>query len=146
MNYNVMPPSFDDLPAATEGGNTCAGRVVSTAGAQVIILLESGSADAVQMGLLVTMRTPHATVYGLIEALSKPMPINSRVAEELMLAEIGLLGEVPHNPGPRTARFLRGVSNLPSLDTPVYLADHAATELVYAFPGRPTVTVGAVAM
>jgi hypothetical protein len=73
------------------------------------------------------------------------MPVQPRPVEELMLAEISLLGEAAHDARNGVARFRRGVSNLPSLDTPVYMADHTATELVYAFPGRQTVTVGAVA-
>ena len=145
MNHIATRQPARDPSAATEGGAVCAGRVVSTAGAQVIVLLDGDSVGAVCIGYPVTMRAPHATVYGVIEALSKPMPVQAGAAQELILAEIGLLGEVRHAAGNGAAQFRRGVSNLPSLDTPVYLADHAATELVYAFPGRPTITVGAVA-
>jgi Helicase HerA, central domain len=141
MNGTLAVQFADDPPAAT----VSAGRLVSIAGAHVIALLDGDSAGAAQMGCLVTMGSPHATVYGVIDALSKPLPVHERAAEELMLAEIGLLGEVPHKQANGTARFRRGVSNLPSLDTPVHLADQAATDLVYAFPGRPTITVGAVA-
>jgi DNA helicase HerA-like ATPase len=145
MNSIVTHPSARDQLAVRTDHNAYAGRVVSTAGAEVIILLDGDNAGAVQMGYLVTMCTPHAIVYGVIEALSKPMPVQPCPVEELMLAEISLLGEAAHDAGNGAARFRRGVSNLPSLDTPVYLADHAVTELVYAFPGRLTITAGVVA-
>jgi DNA helicase HerA-like ATPase len=145
MNAVVTRLSVRDVPAATPDDTGCAGRVVSTAGAQVVVLLDGNSASAVRMGYLVTMRTLHATVYGVVVALSKPMPVHAGEPAELMLAEIGLLGQAPDAAKNGAARFLRGVSDLPSLDTRVYLADHLATEIVYAFPGRPTITVGTVA-
>jgi uncharacterized protein len=145
MSHTIKRPSAYDESAETQGMTVRAGRVVSIAGAQVIVLLDGDSVGAMQLGYLVTMRSPHAIIYGVIEGLSKPMPAQVSAAEELMLGEIGLLGEVPDATENGAGQFRRGVSNMPSLDTVVYLAGHEATEIVYAFPGRPTVTVGTVA-
>ncbi len=100
-----------------------AGRVVSTAGAQIIVLLEGETCplDGVQMGSLVTVRSPHGTVYGIIEGLSTPMPMPPGEAE-LKMAEIGLLGEMTDDVTGGHGGFRRGVTRLPSLDASVYLA------------------------
>jgi DNA helicase HerA-like ATPase len=140
----------DDMQAsatdATARSGVRAGRVVSTAGSQVIILLDQDacSRGAVEMGSLVTLRGPHATVYGLIEALSTPMPLRLEKGEEMKLAEIGLLGEVPDESAAGAVAFRRGVSKLPSLDAVVTIADQADTAIVYAMPDRHAVRIGSV--
>ncbi|MBV9784489.1 MAG: ATP-binding protein [Acidisphaera sp.] len=123
-----------------------AGRVVSTAGSQIVILLENQDIilERVEMGALVCARGPHALVYGIIEGLSTPMPVTSGEGPELKIAEIGLLGEVPDS-GPGIAgAFRRGVSRLPSLDTTVHLADHEDTEVIFALPNRQSICIGSV--
>ncbi len=51
------------------------GRVVSTAGSQIVVLLDGdvGDPNVVQMGSLVSVCSPHANVYGIIAGLSTPM-------------------------------------------------------------------------
>jgi len=127
------------------------GRVVSTAGSQIIMLLdgERGErADAalasVEMGCLVSVRSPHATVYGIVEGLSTPMPLQLVEGRELKVAEIGLLGEVPDAPHAGPRNFRRGVSQLPSLDAVVHLASAEDTAVVYALDDRASVSVGSV--
>ncbi|WP_158747330.1 ATP-binding protein [Acidisphaera sp. L21] len=128
------------------GDGVRAGRVVSTAGAQLIVLLEreACSLAGVQMGSLVTVRSPHGTVYGVIEGLSTPMPLQPGEGEELKMAEIGLLGEVRDRAAGGNGIFRRGVSRLPSLDAIVYLADQAEAAIVYALPNRQAVSIGHV--
>jgi len=133
-----------------------AGRVVSTAGSQVIMLLDQNVSglDVVQMSGLVRMKSPHATVYGIIEGLSTPMPIQpgadgtAKEGPELKLAEIGLLGEVPDDSSGlapnRGGSFRRGVSKLPSLDATVYLATADDTAAVYALHKSQAVSIGSV--
>jgi DNA helicase HerA-like ATPase len=121
-----------------------AGRVVSTAGSQIIVLLDDDvfSADGIQMGSLVTVRSPYATVYGIVEGLSTPMPLKGEDKRELKMAEVGLLGEVPDpTPGSRGG-FRRGVTKLPSLDAIVHVAEQQDAEVVYALPGRRSVVIG----
>ena len=133
------------MPPARQAG-LCAGRVVSTAGSQVIILLDRdvSGLEAVQMGALVSVRSPHATVYGIIEGLSTPMPMQPVDGRELQVAEIGLLGEVPDADDGGTGSFRRGVSKLPSLDALVYLASGADTAAVYAMEKRRAVSIGSI--
>lgn len=127
-----------------------AGRVVSTSGTQVIILLDRNPSHSnnIQMGCLVRLRSLHANVFGIIEGLSIPAPIEADDATELKIAEIGLLGEVADPPDSRPADFQpifrRGVSKLPSLGAKVYLATQEETEIVYALARRRTVSIGSV--
>ena len=123
-----------------------AGRVVSTTGTQVMILLDqdAGALHPVQMGSLVSVRSPHATVYGTIEGLCTPTPGHTADGTELKIAEVGLIGEVPDAGPDRRVRFRRGVSKLPSLDTIVYLAGHEATAMVYALNKPGAVSIGSV--
>lgn len=123
-----------------------AGRVVSTAGSQIIALLADNAGDqaGIQMGSLVSVRSPHATVYGMINGLSTPMPRPPGEGPELKIAEISLLGEVADSAVGGNGHFRRGVSKTPSLDARVYVADQNETAIVYAFPGRPTICIGSV--
>jgi DNA helicase HerA-like ATPase len=121
-------------------------RVVSTSGNQVIILLEreSGAMGAVQTGSLVSIRSRQATLYGVIEGLSTPAPMEAGGAPELKIAEIGLLGEVADPAPGGFGSFRRGVSRLPSLDALVTLATQEDTATVYALRRRRTVSIGSV--
>ena len=123
-----------------------AGRVVSTAGAQIVVLLEGElcAMNAVQMGSLVTVRSPHGTVYGVIEGLSTPMPLQPGEGDELKMAEIGLLGEMTDPPHGGYGGFRRGVTRLPSLDAAVFLADQEETAIVYALQNRQGISIGTV--
>jgi len=121
-----------------------AGRVVSTSGSHVIILLapDPHTLAMVQTGCLVHARGPNATVYGLIEGLSTPMPLPDGDEQELRVAEISIIGEVPDGAGPRV--FRRGVSRLPSLDTNVYFASSEDTLVVFDLPNRQSVCIGTI--
>jgi DNA helicase HerA-like ATPase len=140
-----MPPA-PGPGAVPQREGARAGRVVSTAGSQVVILLDPDAcaAGGIEMGSLVTLRGPHAVVYGLIEGLSTPMPLQQATGVEMKLAEIGLLGEVPDPVDGGRTSFRRGVSKLPSLDTVVTLADQNDTAIVYALPDRQAVRIGSV--
>ncbi len=133
-------------PDAMQRGGMRAGRVVSTAGAQIIVLLDQDlrAMDRIQMGTLVTVRSPHGTVYGLVEGLSTPLPLQPGEGDELKMAEIGLLGEMTDRSVAWAGGFRRGVSRLPSLDATVYVADQEEVSIVYALPNRKAVCVGHV--
>jgi DNA helicase HerA-like ATPase len=149
---------MNDLSAAervfhqAQGGETGApgrlraGRVVSTAGSQLICLLDNqpGVSLDLQMGSLVAVRSPQGIVYGIIEGLSTPMPLQLVDGRELKLAELGLLGEVPDGAAGAQPSFRRGVAKLPSLDAPVYQANEADTALVYALDKTGAISIGSV--
>ena len=146
MNAITVPEHPARDREATRQDGIRAGRVVSTAGAQIVVLLERDvcALDQIQMGTLVTVRSPHGTVYGIIEGLSTPMPLQPGEGEELKMAEIGLLGEMTDRALGGPGGFRRGVSRLPSLDAVIYVADQAEAAIVYALPNRQAVCVGNV--
>ncbi len=141
----VDPPAHV-APASGTGaggadGTPRVGRVVSTAGSQIVVLLDEGAGALVEMSSLVSVRSPHATVFGVIEGLSTPMPLEPGEGRELKMAEIGLLGEVADG---GASAFRRGVSRLPSLDAAVHLAGQDDAALVYAMPSRNAVRIGSI--
>jgi DNA helicase HerA-like ATPase len=140
----VATPSGGIVSATAPGGRI--GRVVSTAGSQIIMLLDSDltRTAGVEMGNLVSVRSPHATVYGIVEGLSNPMPLQAIDGRELKIAEIGLLGELADDPIAGKRLFRRGVSQLPSLDAVVYAATKDDTAIVYALDDRRAVTIGSI--
>jgi len=146
MNAMIDAAPLMNEVASIRHGAAPVGRVVSTAGSQIIALLDPdvGDRDIVQMGDLVSVRSPHANVYGIIAGLSTPMPRPRGEGPELQIAEIGLLGEVADPAVGGNGAFRRGVSKLPSLDARVYLAGQDEVAIVFAFPGRPTVCIGSV--
>lgn len=122
------------------------GRVVSTTGSTVIVLLDDGlqEGQALRMGSLVRMRAQDATVYGIVEGLSTPMPSKGDDVVEMHLAEIGLLGEVRDGTTAGECRFRRGVSQIPTLDAVLYLASQNDVKSVYAIPNRNQIIVGSL--
>lgn len=126
-----------------------AGRVVSTTGSQIIVLLDKGlrGRGGLQMGGLVRVQCEHLVVYGIVEGLCTPMPTQEGNGDEMHLAEIGLLGEIcnansPSFNGLVPGRFRRGVSHVPALESIVCIASQADIKNVYAIPGRREVIVG----
>ncbi len=139
----VEPGRQPDSGPVAESDAVEAGRIVSTTGSTIIILLSEtlGSEAGLCMGSLVRVRSHHATVYGIIEGLSTPMPVKPGEGREMHLAEIGLLGEVPDGKAGQ-GRFRRGVSQVPPLNAVLYLATQDDIKSVYAISGRQEVTVG----
>ena len=111
------------------------GRVVSLSGSKVIGLIKAGQANgssALQIGSLVKMRTVGATVYGMVNGLSIPIPSQEEVDDELRIAEMELVGEVPNLENGQTNGFRRGVSTSPALGDRVYETTPADMNLIYA--------------
>ena len=139
------PQAMEEL-AAVKRDAVVIGRVVSITGSQIVALLRDDVGDhgGVQMGGLVSIRSTHTTVYGLINGMNTRLPLRVGEDAELRLAEIGLLGEVADHAVGGNASFRRGVSALPSLDARVCAVDHEEMAVIYALPGRPTVCIGSV--
>ncbi len=123
------------------------GRVVSVAGAQIIVLL-SGNPDkraeaVAQIGSLVKMRTSLGFAYGIVVGLTIPVPSEGD-ADEMHIAELTMIGETPVDREGKLYAFRRGMSRAPSLDDTVYSTGKQDLARVYAQPDVPTVTVGAI--
>lgn len=142
-----QPAAVPALAPAALASSKRLGRVVSIAGASVIVLVdqELSRCVEVQVGSLVKIERPHARVFGLIEGLSIPMPLQSGSADaELRVVEISLLGEMPHRPLDGQPGFRRGVSSPPALDDVVLMAEQKDTSGVYAPPNVQTVRIGTI--
>ena len=151
-DISVLQPSDFELAPLTPAWNQPSpsdvrcGRVVSTTGSAVIVLLDDGMQESrtLRMGSLVRIPSHKATVYGIVEGLSTPMPSRGGDAVEMHLAEIGLLGEVSNCPTAGERRFRRGVSQVPTLDAILYLASQDDVKSVYAIPDRNQISVGSL--
>jgi uncharacterized protein len=117
-------------------------HVVSVSGSHAVAILER-SADAaerakdprIQIGSVVKIQTPGASVIGLVASVSAPMPDIDGKKEDIGLIEINLGGETRIDDASRRLTFRRGVSSLPSLGDPV--ADKHDLIRVYAPPAWP---------
>ncbi|MEP2828410.1 DUF87 domain-containing protein [Parvibaculum sp.] len=122
-------------------------HIVSVSGSQAIAVLEHehGAQNAeprVEIGQLVKVPTPLATVIGLVSAVSAPAPTNGGTTEDIRLIELNLAGEVVDDPVDGRLSFRRGVSHLPTISDPVLLADRYDLTRVYTQPNVATIEVG----
>ncbi len=126
------------------------GRVIAVSAAQVIVLLETSSADAlrraetIEMGALVKLKTRASTVFGMINALRVPLPSVSAPDDDLKIIEVELLGETLRDAAGAYAGFQRGVSVFPSIEAPVFLATPEDLAQIYAPVGTASVPVGSI--
>ncbi len=122
-------------------------HIVSVSGSHAVAVLERQDGVAnearVQIGALVKVVTPGASVMGVISGISAPMPAAEGEPQSLGLVEINLAGEVvpDHN---RRLTFRRGVSNLPTLGDAVLLADKHDLTRVYAPPQAASIKIGSL--
>jgi hypothetical protein len=123
------------------------GRVVSLSGSTVIGLIDVRAANngaPLQIGSLVKMRTRGATVFGMVNGLSIPIPDAEGRNDEMRVAEMELVGEVPEPADGAALRFRRGVSTSPTLGDNVYTARPDDISLVYARPSDMAIEIGRV--
>ncbi len=127
------------------------GRVMSVAGAQVVVLLDiTGPQEALQqapdlqIGALVKMRNTLATVYGMVSGLSIPIPSMSDSAPEMKIVQVELVGESAHGAGEEPGPFHRGVSYCPALGDAVFLSDQQDLRHVFAQPSDHSVQIGTI--
>jgi hypothetical protein len=137
-----------DLGQGTDAaGDRQIGRVVCVSGAQVVVVAtrspESGGAIQerdFRKGGLVKFQLPHSTAFGIVTGLSIPVPGRGG-GEELQLAELELIGEVPHREN-RSGRFRRGISHYPVLGDEVQSVSAHDLAAVYAPASASTVRIG----
>ena len=133
---------------ARENG-TSIGHVASVSGSKVAgVLAEAESpealarlAEAVQIGALVKMPTPRATVFGIVSALSERDPAASPQGSNGRVMEIDLFGEGRPN-GDASLKFQRGVSCYPGLGNTIYPATPEDLAEIYACPEEANVRFG----
>ncbi len=121
-------------------------HIVSVSGSQAIAVLERDKTPGaeptrVEIGQLVKMPTPAATVVGLVSAVSAPSPTMGG-GDDIGLIEINLAGEVAPDPKDGRLSFRRGVAHLPTLGDAVLLADRHDLTRVYTQPNVATIEVG----
>jgi DNA helicase HerA-like ATPase len=126
-------------------------HVVSVSGSHAVAILERSAEAAlrakdprIQIGSVVKILTPGASVVGLVSSVSSPMPDIDGKKEEMGLIEINLAGENRIDDGSRRLVFHRGVASLPSLGDPIYLADKHDLTRIYAPPGVASIKIGSL--
>lgn len=128
------------------------GRVASVTGSQIIVHVkpdpedsQTPGASAVVKGTLVKIRRQSTWVFGLVTAISIPLPSHEQTPDEQRFAEVLLLGEADVGTDPATSiRFERGVSFFPSVGAQVYVATADDLALVYAKRSPTSVRIGTI--
>jgi hypothetical protein len=124
-------------------------HIVSVNGSSAVAVLERqdaiiGDEKRVQIGSLIKVVTPHASVMGAVTAVSAPMPAAEGEPQPMGLIELTLSGEVATDPATRRLTFRRGVSSVPTLGDPVMLADKHDLTRVYAPPTLASIRIGSL--
>jgi hypothetical protein len=128
------------------------GRIASVSGSQVIVFLnpetpdrQRGARSPLVKGTLVKIPKDTACVYGLVTAVSVPMPTADETDVEMQFAEVVLLGEVEAAVGGRGSKgFERGVSLFPSVGDRIFVSTAEDLALVYAKPASGSVAFGTI--
>ena len=110
-------------------------RIVSVSGAQAVAVVDKGARDSgegrIEIGALMKIVTPRTTVMGLISAVTTPMPEDKATqTTDIELVELNLAGEIMTDEI-RQAQFRRGVTSVPSVGDPCYLAEWDDLRTVY---------------
>ncbi|HRW60119.1 MAG TPA: ATP-binding protein, partial [Defluviicoccus sp.] len=128
------------------------GRVASVTGSQIIVHVkpdpvdsQTSGASAVVKGTLVKIPHQSTWVFGLVTAISIPLPSHEQTPDEQRFAEVLLLGEADVGTDPAIPiRFERGVSFFPSVGAQVYIATADDLALVYAKRSSSSVRIGTI--
>ena len=118
------------------------GRVVCVSGSQVVAVIEPDGAALPRKGQLVKLPMAETTVFGIVSGLSIPVPVEAANPNEVRLAELELIGEVPQTGEDRPPAFRRGIATFPALGDPVLAADRQDLACVYAPAAGATVRIG----
>lgn len=122
------------------------GRIVCVSGAQVIADLrlddDGKPIKNLTKGSLVKLYTDAVTIYGIVTGLSIPAPSTSPDTQEIMLAELDLVGECVLDDDGREQAFRRGVSAHPTLDAPLFAATARDLDRVFSSSGKAKLKIG----
>jgi DNA helicase HerA-like ATPase len=138
-----------DSGLLSAGSDECLGRVIAVSPSGVMALVEGHSpgtngASPLAIGSLVKIPMSGSTVYLMVAGLRAPLPDLISSDREMKLAELELLGEIPHETNGSRGRFQRGVSWFPSLDDTVCRTSLDDFASVYAPPDEATAAIGTV--
>jgi DNA helicase HerA-like ATPase len=147
---NIKSPPFRERRGVPAETPVRIAHLVSVSGSHAVAVVERSSDMSrrdrdprIQIGAVVQIRTPGAAVVGIICAISAPMPdMNDANREVLGLVEINLAGEIIISGKAARLTFRRGVSNLPSLGDPVFLAGRHDLTRIFAPPNVASIKVG----
>lgn len=144
-----LPPAGDGEAAGDDAGCRSVGRIASVTGSQLVCLLDAAAGHdhapppRLQKGALVKIWNARNWVYGLVAAVTAPMPTRT-ADDEIRLCEITMLGELERPVDGSEPRFRRGVSHFPTVGDPVSTANGADLALVYARPASGGVRIGTI--
>jgi len=129
----------DKEPTLKEDEPRQMGRIVSVTGSQAIVLLDPHDASkssqkitSPELGTLLAIRSKSSIVFGMISALSVPVPSHESAANEMHIVELELLGELPLDEHGEPLTFRRGVSVYPCLGNRARLATREELKHVYS--------------
>jgi len=138
--------------AAKEDATQQIGRIVSVTGSQAIVLLDPHEATqsaqkfaSPELGTLLAISSSRSTVFGMISALSVPIPTHESNANEMHIVELELLGELPLDVTGKVLEFRRGVSFYPCLGDRARIATRAELKDIYSIhKGNTAVRIGSL--
>jgi len=126
-------------PALNEDAARQMGRIVSVTGSQAIVLLDPHDASkgsqrnvSPELGTLLAIRSSSTIVFGMVSALSVPVPSHESSAHEMHIVELELLGELSLDEYGKPLMFRRGVSVYPCLGNRARLATREELKHVYS--------------
>ncbi len=124
-------------------------HIVSVEGGQALAAFDSRGSlsglsqdDRIEIGTIVTIRTPGSSIIGVVTGLSVPMGSYEVGEDAMRLMELDLVGEIISGEGGNERTFRRGVAALPALGDVVARAPHADLELIHSPRRQPSVNVG----
>ncbi len=130
---------LDKDPAFNEDAARQIGRIVSVTGSQAIVLLDPHEASkgpqnhaSPELGTLLAIRSSSTIVFGMVSALSVPVPSHESAASEMHIVELELLGELSLDEHGKPMAFRRGVSVYPCLGNRARLATREELKHVYS--------------
>jgi uncharacterized protein len=143
------------LPAETEGDSEFerVGRIVAVTGGHAIVLLDAteftslGRMKNPEIGTLLKVDTLHTTALALVSALSAPAPTHEGTDQELRIAEVEFIGELPRDVNKRLEAdqdtgFRRGISAYPALGDVVGRASQSELARAYSCDLTKAIRIG----
>ena len=124
LSTNISTPPEPQVEIESEFQRV--GRIVAVTGAHAIILLDApefttvGQMKSPEIGTLLKVDTPQTTALALVSALSAPAPGHENTDQELRIAEVEFIGELPKaglepTKADQPESFRRGISAYPAL-------------------------------
>ena len=125
------------------------GRIVSVTGGNAVVLLDpdenpliSPAAKGLEIGTLLKFDSHRSISLAMISGLSAPMPSHNANEQELRIAEVEFIGELPKGADGLPLNFRRGISTYPSLGDSAWWANQTELAKAYACDDATGVRVG----